>query len=129
MKTAINYMHGDILEKSKKINQSNDIIVLLINNLEKEDFLPIIEYSHFKKNILVIFDKRSINEYNECSIDYLVQDFKSCDTIVSHLKKFTKEKQKKIIGVVGLDEEYHYTVSKKIADAFHLQHSIFPVHF
>jgi len=96
-------------------------IILLINNLEKEDFLPIVTYTKFKKNLLIIFDRKSTSGHNACCIDYLLEDFKSPQKIISNIKTWKSENYRDIAGIIGLDEEYKYAVSKKIADTFNLK--------
>ena len=100
---------------------ADNVIIILINNLDKEDFLPIIENSVFNANLLIVFDKATVTDYEEYSQEYIVEEFNVPEKIVAQIKKWADKKQKKVVGIVGLDEEYQYSLSKKIADAFNLQ--------
>jgi len=103
-------------------SNKNKIIVLLINNLEKEDFLPLLENTKFRENLLVIFDKSTTKHHEERYSDYITEDFKSHDKVIDRIKSWhAKNKQKDIVGIIGLDEEYQYALSKKIADIFRLK--------
>jgi hypothetical protein len=105
----------------KNINK-NDIVIILINNLEKEDFLPILQNNIFSKNILVIFDKNSIKDHKHSPINYLLEDFNKPKDINSKIKNWLETNNKNLIGIIGLDEEYKYTVAKAISDHFNLEY-------
>lgn len=99
---------------------SKPIVLLLINHLDEEDFLPMITHSAFKENLLVILDTESIPSYTTFPTAHLEASFKDPKALIPLITRYAHQQRQEIAGIVGLDEEYRYVVSKYIADVFSL---------
>ncbi|MFH1461427.1 MAG: ATP-grasp domain-containing protein, partial [bacterium] len=103
-------------------NLKNNIVLILINNLDYQDYLPILKDNIFSENLLIIFDKNSITDYKQSPINYLLQDFNNPEKVISEINNWVKVNDKNIVGIIGLDEEYKYALSKTITDHFNLKY-------
>lgn len=111
-----------VIKRSFKVlNKDNKPIVLvLINHLDEDDFLPMITHSAFKEHILVILDTESIPSYASFPTAHLEASFKDPAAVIPLIQQYVQKHHNTIAGIVGLDEEYRYAVSKHIADVFSL---------
>jgi hypothetical protein len=96
------------------------IVLLLVNHLDEDDFLPMIQHTPFKDNLFVILDAESIPPYKTFPTAFIQKSFKNPEEIISHIKEYAQQQNKDIAGIIGLDEEYRYAVSKKISEFFAL---------
>ncbi len=102
------------------------VALVLLNDLIIEDFESIVNSIEFKENILIVTNtlkdskKDNIINKKKYCVNFLFDDFKNVDILIKKLVNFKNSFKNDFCGIIGLDEEYDYNFSKKIADFFNL---------
>lgn len=104
-------------------NMNNkDIILFVITSLDDDDFKTIVDNLDYKDKILFVCDKTSIEGYDKGKISYIISDFQNENKTINDIKNWVKLNQINLKGIIGIDEEYHYSFTKSIADYFTLDY-------
>lgn len=78
--------------------------------------------SLFQENILFIIDSTTIDKKTIpilCS-PFISASFNHSNIIIKKILDYIQKKESDIVGIIGLDEEYKYKISKKISSYFNL---------
>ncbi|MGV8140954.1 MAG: ATP-grasp domain-containing protein [Candidatus Woesearchaeota archaeon] len=108
--------------KSVSGPDENSLMLVVITNVEEDDVSAIIDSLEFEKNMLFLTDSvavRNISVNLSKDIVYLLDDFRDLSSTIKNLKGMIAGKS--IVGVIGLDEEYGYSISKRMAEEFSLK--------
>ncbi|MFA7662611.1 MAG: ATP-grasp domain-containing protein [Patescibacteria group bacterium] len=97
------------------------LIIFIANDLDSDDFFAITNNLEFRDNILIVCDKKIKRESDTREFNCLVSKLDDVPKLVKKITAWAKKNHKLIVGVIGLDEEYHYAVSKNIAKEFSLE--------
>jgi hypothetical protein len=104
------------------IPNKNDYVVIVATNIEEDDMSAIIDNLEFEKNIILLTDNASTKSsakdlYKD--ILYILDDFSNIPDTIRNLRDFVSDRT--VVGVIGLDEEYDYSISKRLAETFTLE--------
>jgi hypothetical protein len=99
---------------------NNDVIIIISTNIEDDDLLSIINSLEFKDKTFLVTD--TVINADASGIIYTLDKFDNLDYTISNIKSILADSGKTAVGIIGLDEEYHYRISLSIADALSLQY-------
>jgi D-alanine-D-alanine ligase-like ATP-grasp enzyme len=103
--------------------KKDEIILVVVTNVDDDDFSILFDNLKYGENILVLCDKGSAEGYNG-KIKFIVDDFKDYKdykNIIKKIKDWEFENKKRISGIIGLDEEYHYNISYYVSKELSLE--------
>lgn len=117
-------------DKTLRLVRDNDILILLANDLEEEYLFAIISNLEFPGKVLLVTDKDVLSTEERASLfKCIIKRFpgRNHKLIAGFINELLRDLhrlieiqgcQTKIRGIIGLDEEYGYKISKALADAF-----------
>lgn len=118
------YMNNSNSNNSNSNTKRKKLAILVLNDLLLEDFKSIVTYLDFKDSLLLISDlavsKANLKKYGIPENNYFFDKLEDKDILIKRLRKFQDGSGTDFIGIIGLDEEYQYSLSKAIADSFGL---------
>lgn len=97
-----------------------EVGILLITNLDDDDFRAVVDSIKLRSRLLVVCDRSSILGYPQRDFSHMIDNFTDSQRLVERIRKWRKKNNKRIAGIIGLDEEYHYAFSKAVAASFGL---------
>ncbi len=101
---------------------SKDTIIIVANDLDESDLLAITGSLRPRKNALLICDHGFLREHPEKDICCIGDNFRDAARLVRKLKALQQDTGRRYRGIIGLDEEFHYRISRQIADEFSLRY-------
>ncbi len=101
---------------------STKMVILLVTNLDEDDFKAVADSLEMKDRLFLVSDRSSIRAYKKRDFSYIVDSFRSPESVISRIKLWQKKNRKDFTGIIGLDEEHHYRFSSAIAREFSLEY-------
>jgi len=98
-----------------------ETLIIIANNLDDYDLLSIVDNLEFPDQAVVVCDNSFLRKHKPKML-CLGDNFTDSDRLVTRLRKLQKKSHIQYSGIIGLDEEHHYMISHKIADAFELNY-------
>lgn len=108
------------MQITKTTPKLDDIVIIVLTNLDSDDFASLMDYLEFPKNLLIICDPGSITEYDTSKLNIIPQTLNDTKELISNIASWQKKLKKRFVGIVGYDEEYHYRYSEAISGYFKL---------
>ncbi len=97
-----------------------DAVIIIVTNLDDDDFIVIAENLEFKENVLFVSDKTSPGAYPIEKLNCIIDDFWDIKSTIARISEWGRGRR--FVGIIGLDEEYHYSITREVADAFKLRY-------
>ena len=112
-------------ESMRDMKGEKRIIILLVTNLDGEDFAAVVGNLKDTGEILVVCDQASMagcppHIWERIQTQYLADPLTSPEALAERVREWEKKNHARIIGLAGYDEEYHYRFSEALACAFSL---------
>ena len=97
-----------------------DTVIVIVTNLDDDDFAVITDNLEFKENVLFVSDKTSSGAYPIEKLNCILDDFSDLKSTIARIREWGQDRR--FVGIIGLDEEYHYAITREVADAFKLEY-------
>ena len=107
------------LSNKDSSNTRTKTAILLLNDLLREDFEPIIDNIEFKENLVVITNVRI--DKKKYGINLIFDRLDDTKNLLQKLRVLQSKDNLDFCGIIGLDEEYNYAISEAIAKEFGLK--------
>lgn len=99
---------------------NKDVLLVVVTALDDDDFSSLFDNIQHKDDILLVTDKTSIENVKNISLDYIEDDFSDMNLLIKKIAQWKASNEANFIGIIGLDEEYHYSIAKRISSEFSL---------
>ncbi|MBN1544452.1 ATP-grasp domain-containing protein [Candidatus Woesearchaeota archaeon] len=96
------------------------VVIIVMTSIDDDDFSAIADNLEFKDSLLLVCDSSSAEGYDLSGIAHIIDSFKDADNLIKEIKAWQQKSGRKFAGIIGLDEEFHYSFSESIAKAFSL---------
>jgi len=91
-----------------------------MTSIDDDDFSAIVDNLEFKDSLLLVCDSSSVEGYDLSGMAHIIDRFKDAAKLVKKIEAWQQKSGMKFAGIIGLDEEFHYSFSEHIAKAFSL---------
>ncbi len=105
----------------KSSPRSKETVILVMTDMDDDDFEIIIDNIEFKESMLFVCDREYSTPEKRSCLKILIDDMRNPDSLLRKLEKWARQESKKFSAVIGLDEEYRYRISEAIALEFGLK--------
>ena len=100
--------------------QGTATVILLIPNVDDDDLAAIVENLEFPNQVLVISNSPFVARHKETGFPFIRDSCSDARALIAKIVAWKEKNRRSFAGIIGLDEEYHYALSRAIADAFSL---------
>ena len=95
--------------------KGRNVVILILTDMDDDDFDIIVDNIEFKDNILFVCDRPYSGPGRKPALNLIVDSLAKPSSLIQKIKNWGARHKKRFSAIIGLDEEYRYHISAEIA--------------